>query len=142
VARIFGQAPLDQGPDLVRQRAGIRLTVDDPVNQGGRRSGPEWSLSRCCEGQNRAEAENVARRTNVVAVCLFRGHESGRAHHHARLGQRTRFRGQGNAEVEHTRAVIRHDHVRRFQVAVDHAGGVDCAQTLGQPGSQRENCAR
>ena len=34
---------------------------------------------------------------------------------------------------------IRDDHIRGFQVAVDHAGRVDRAQALSQPGGQRQH---
>jgi hypothetical protein len=88
-------------------------------------------LARGREGQNRAQAENVAGRSHIVAFCLFRRHESGRADHHPRLRQRARFRGKGDAEIEHSWPVIRDDHVRGFQIAMDHTCGVDRAQALG-----------
>ena len=60
----------------------------------------------------------------------LRRHEPGRSDHQARAGQRGGFRGAGDAEVDDVRAVLRQQDIRRLQVPVHHACGVDRGQAI------------
>ena len=75
--RILGQAPLDQWPDPVRHVPSRGGAVHDPVQQGGCRPRAERGLARRGERQHAAEAEDVGRRPDVMALGLLRGHEAG-----------------------------------------------------------------
>ena len=55
------------------------------------------------------------------------------------LGERAGLDRPGDAEIDHPRPVLGQQHVRRLQVAVHHARGVDRAQALGQPRGQRQH---
>jgi hypothetical protein len=51
---------------------------------------------------------------------LHRSHETGLADHHARLGDGSRVKRLGDAEIDSLRAALAEDHVRRLEVSVHH----------------------
>ena len=105
-----------------------------------RRRGPsaERALSRGGEGEDCPQAEDVARRADLMAHSLLGGHIPGRADHQARLRQRGGFHRPGDTEINDPRAVLGQQHVRRLEVPVHHARGVDRAQALRQARGQRQ----
>ena len=142
LAGILGQAALDQRPDFGRHPVKAGVAVDHAVQQRGRGPGAERALARGGEGQQRPEAEDVGRRPDLVTHGLLGGHEPGRADHQARLRQRRGFHRAGDAEVDDPRAVVRDQHVRRLEVPVHHARGVDRAEALRQARGQRQQRPR
>ena len=108
------------------------------VQQRRRGPGAERSLARRGVGKHRAQAEDVAGRPDFISRGLLGGHEPGRADHQARHRERGRFHRPGDAEVDDPRAVLGQQHVRRLEVAVHHARGVDRAQAFGQARGQRQ----
>jgi len=107
--------------------------MDHAVQQRRRCPGAERALARGGEGQDRPQAEDVARRPDFITGGLLGGHEPGRADHQACLRQRRGFHRAGDAEVDDPRAVLGYQHVRRLEVPVHHARGVDRAQALDLP---------
>jgi hypothetical protein len=106
--------------------------MDHAVQQRHRRSVAERALAGGGEGENRRQAEYVARRPDFVTRGLLGGHEPGRADHQARLRQNRGFRSPRDAEINDPRAVLRQQHVGRLEVPVHYARGVDRAQALRQ----------
>ena len=104
--------------------------MDHAVQQRCRRPGTERPLARGGEGQDRPQAEYVGRRPDFITRGLLGGHEPGRADHQARLRQRRGLRGPGDAEINDPRAILRNQNVRRLEVPVHHAGGVDRTQAF------------
>jgi hypothetical protein len=142
LAGVLGQAALDQPPYFGRHLVKAGGAVDHAVQQRGRGPGAERALARGGEGEDRPEAEYVARRPDFKAGRLLGGHEPGRADHQARLRQRGRFRRPGDAEINDPRSILGQQHIRRLKVPVHHARGVDRAQALGQASGQRQQRAR
>jgi len=70
--RILDHAALDQGPDPAGNVVGIRLAGDDLVQQCFTGPCPERFLAGSRERQDRAQAEDVARRPGFTALGLFR----------------------------------------------------------------------
>ncbi len=68
---ILGQAALDQRPDFGGQVFQVRRVVDHPVDQRGGGSGAERPLAGGGEGQDGAEAEDVAGRSDLAAFGLL-----------------------------------------------------------------------
>jgi hypothetical protein len=69
--------------------------------------------------------------------------EPGRPDDQARLRQHGGFGRPGDAEVDDPRPVLGEQHVRRLEVPVHHAHGVDRVEALRQPGGQRQQrCLR
>jgi hypothetical protein len=85
---ILIQAPLNQRPDIVRHLLQRRRSVDYPVDQGSSGPAAEGPLTGSSKRQDRAEAENVARRPDHAAFGLLGRHESGRPYHQPGAGQR------------------------------------------------------
>ena len=99
-SRPAGRAAVGRWPgSLARQRsisgrtsAGhaiqARLAVDHAVDQRGGRPAAERPLARGGEGEDRAQAEDVAGRADLAAFGLLRRHEAGRADHQSGTRQR------------------------------------------------------
>jgi hypothetical protein len=133
----------DQAPDFGREAIDIRLGADHPVQQRctGRLS--ERPFARSGEGQDSPQAEDVAGRPDVMAFGLFRGHEPGRADHHASTGQRSSLHGPANPEIDQSWPIFRQEYIRWLQVTMHHTRGVDCAQALSEPrGQPQHRCGR
>jgi hypothetical protein len=135
--RVLGQAPLDHGPQLGRHVPERRASVDNPVQQRGRRPGAERRPAGSREREDTAEAEDVRGRADVAASGLLGRHEAGRAHHPAVRTQPGRIRGAGDAEVNDPRPVDGEQHVRRLEVAVHEARRVHGTEAACQPGRER-----
>ena len=116
--------------------------MDHAVQQ--RRRGPcaERALARGGEGEHRPQAEDVGRWPDFVTGGLLGGHEPGRADHQSCLRQRRGFHRAGDAEVDDPRTVLGYQHVRRLEVPVHHACGVDRAQALREACGQCQQRAR
>ena len=134
---VLGQAALDQRAELGREPADVGRVVNDPVQQRLDRPGAERPLPCRRERQDRAEAEDIAGGVGWHASGLLRGHEPGRADHPASAGEPSGIHRAGDAEVDDPGAVSGQHDVRRLQVAVHNARGVDRLQPLGQPGGER-----
>ena len=130
-ARLLGQAAVDQPPQFAGQVAQLGRAVDQPVHQQGARPGTERPVPGSRVHQHRAQAEDVARRSGVMAQGLFRRHEPRRGEVSTRRG------GPRDREVGHPRPALGQQHVRRIDVPVYQARGVQRAQAFGQPGRQR-----
>jgi hypothetical protein len=142
---MLGQAAPDQRPDLSRQLTEASRVINQPVDQCRVRSGPERTLAAPRESEDRAQAEHVTRRSDVMAENLLRGHEPGRADHHVRTGLRTGLSRPGNPEVDDPRAILGQQDIRGLQVPVHDVRGMDGAQALGQTrrqGQQRPRIQR
>jgi hypothetical protein len=120
------QAAPDQGPDWGRQTIDIRLGADHPVQQRNTGSLSERPLARSGEGEDSPQAEDVAGRPDFMAFGLFRGHEPGRADHHASTGQRPCLHGPANPEIDQPRPIFSQEHIRWLQVTMHHTRGMDC----------------
>lgn len=142
LTRVFGKAALDYGPDLGRDLFQAWRAVHDAVDQRGRGTGPERSFAGGGEREHRSQAEYVTGRPDHLPFRLLRGHEAGRAHHQAGVGQRGRLCGAGDPEVDDPGSVGGQQHVGGFQVTVDNARCVDRAQALGQRCGQRQHRRR
>jgi hypothetical protein len=134
---ILSQAPFDQGPQLGRHVTEGRGAVDHAVQQRRRRSAPERRPAGRRVGQDAAQAEDVGRRTYLVAFGLLRRHEARRAHDAAGVREPGRVGRAGDAEVNDARSVAGQEHVGRLEVAVHDAGRMDSAQPGGKPGRER-----
>ena len=77
LAGVLGQAALDQPPRFGRHLVKAGGAVDHAVQQRRRGPGAERALARGGEGQDRPEAEDVARRPHFKACGLLGGHEPG-----------------------------------------------------------------
>ena len=77
-AGVLGQAALDQRPHFGRHPVQAGGVMDHAVQQRRRGPGAERALARGGEGEHRPEAEDVARRPDLVTGGLLRGHEPGR----------------------------------------------------------------
>ena len=135
---VLGQAVLDQRPHGGRHQVQAGRAVHDAVQEGGRSPGTERSLARRREREHRTQVEDVARRPDVGAHGLLGRHEPGRPDYQARLRQHGGFGRAGDAEVDDPRPVLGQQHVRRLEVPVHHAHGVDRVEALRQPGGQRQ----
>ncbi len=111
--------------DLVEHRRVGGGTVAEDVAAGGR------------EGEDGAEGEDVARRADVLALGLLRGHVAGRADHDPRLGHTVAVHRPGDAEVDDAGAVRGEEDVRRLEVTVDESRRVDLLEGGREPGAQR-----
>ena len=139
---VLGQAALDQWPHFGRYPVQAGGAMDHAVQQRRRGPGAERALARGCEGEDGPQAKDVAWRTDFKTGGLLGGHEPGRADHQAGLRQRREFRRAGYAEVDDPRAVLGYQHVRRLEVPMHHASGVDRAQALGQARGQCQQRGR
>jgi hypothetical protein len=142
LARVLGQAAADQRPDLVRQQIEAGWAVDQPVNQRRVGPGPERPLARTGKGQDRAEAENIAGRSDVLSQDLLGGHEPGRADHHVRTGDGAGLGGFGDPEVDDSRSVLCQQHIGGLQVTVHDPCDMDRVQALGQTRRQSQQGIR
>lgn len=121
--------------EALREPFEVGFLLGDTEHQGvhpavGR---AERQRARRRVGEDRAEAEHVAGRGDPVAAHLLGGHEAGRAHEGARSREaavRHGLQGAGDAEVDDAGPVDRHQDVRRLQVAVDEARGVDVLERV------------
>jgi hypothetical protein len=68
---ILGQAALDQRPDLDRQVVKVRRVEYHAVDQRGGGPGAERPFAGGGEGEDRAQAEDVAGRPDFSAFGLF-----------------------------------------------------------------------
>ena len=132
LAGVLGQAALDQRPHSGRHPVQAGGVMDHAVQQRRRDPGAERALARGGEGEDRAQAEDVARRPDFVTGGLLGGHEPGRTQPQPRLRQLCGFHRLGDTEVDDPRAVLGQQHVRRLEVPVHHARPVDRAQALRQ----------
>ena len=133
--RILGQRGQDQRPEQFRDRRGIRLGMQDPVQDGIGGSGAERHLPAGGVGEGHGPGEDVGRRPGAPGD-LLRRHEAGRADHHAGPGHRRRVQGLGDAEIDDLGAVVAQDDVGGLEVAVHDPGCVNDGQRLGQAGGQ------
>jgi hypothetical protein len=69
---ILDHAALDQGPDPARQVVSIRLAGNHPAQQDFTGPAPERFPAGGRERQDRAQAEDVARRPGLTTLGLFR----------------------------------------------------------------------
>jgi hypothetical protein len=76
---LLGQTASDQLPQVLWQVAELRRAVDQPVHQQSARPGTERAVPTGREHQHRTQAEDVARRSDVMAKGLLRRREPGRA---------------------------------------------------------------
>jgi hypothetical protein len=138
---MLGQASFDKRPYLDRNVAEIGDIVDDAVDHLEGRPGAERPVADGGEREHRAQAEYVARRPDLTAFGLLGGYEPWRPERPVpvRAGQRGCPGGSGDPEVDDPRAVAGQQHVRRLEVTVHDAHVVDRAQSLGQPGGQRQH---
>jgi hypothetical protein len=130
-ARFLGQAAADQPPQFAGQVAQLGRAVDQPVHQQGARPGTERPVPGSGVHQHRAQAEDVARGSDVLAQGLFRRHES-------RRGEvSTGGRGPRDREVGDPRPALGQQYVGRIDVPVHQARGMQRTQAFRQPGRQR-----
>jgi hypothetical protein len=137
LAGLLGQAALDQPAQILGYVTEGCRAVDQPVHQRGARPGAERSVTTTGEDQHGTQAEDVARRPEVIALGLFRRRELRRAE--VRQRQPARRGGLPDPEVGQPRPVLRQQHVRRVEVPVHHARGVNGAQAFRQSGRQRRH---
>ena len=97
LARVFGQAALDQRPDLRRNPVQVRRAVDHAVNQCVGRPAAERPLALGGEDEDRAQAEHVARRPDITAFGLLGGHDPGEPGSAADLIPKSTTRGPSSA---------------------------------------------
>lgn len=71
-----------------------------------------------------------------VSLCLLRSQESRSAHCGAGRGQAGAFQSPCDPEVQHPGAILGHDDVAWFQVAVNESAGVNGLQCLGEGSSE------
>ena len=134
--RLLGQAAFDQPAQLDRQATKVCRAVDQPVHKRGARPRTERLLPPARENQNRAQAEDVARRSGLLAQDLLRRQEPGRA---ATLVQQLAGRGRpAEPEAGKPRPILGQHDVRGVEVPVHDARGMDGTQALGQPGRQHQ----
>ena len=115
--------------------------MDDAIQQRRRCPCPERSLAGAGEGKHRPEVEDVAGRPDFTARALLGRHEPRRSDQQAGLRQRRRFHGAGDAEVNDPRTVLGQKHVRRLEIPVHHARGMDGIQAFRQaPGQRQQRC--
>jgi hypothetical protein len=86
----------------------------------------------------RSEREHVGGRANWPFGHLLGGHVLGRADPEAAAGERAHVCRPRDPEIDDPRAVGRQHDIRRLQVAVHYAGGVDHLQGLGYTSHQHE----
>ena len=117
---VFGQAPLDQRPELDGKATDVRRSENYPVQQCGAERGAERPLTGGGEGKHRAQAEHIAGRADPVASGLFGGHETRRAEYHASARQHARLRRlhEGHAAAKATGGYV----VSVWKPARKHAG--------------------
>jgi hypothetical protein len=87
--------------------------------------------------QHRTQAEDVARRPDVMTQGLLRRQEPGRAEVLTR--QRVILGARCDPEVDQPRPVLGQQDGRRTEVPVHHARGMQRAQAFRQPGRQRQH---
>ena len=75
LAGILGQAALDHRPHFGRHPIKARGAMDHAVQQRRRGPGAERALARGGEGEDRPEAEDVARRPDFITGSLLGRHE-------------------------------------------------------------------
>ena len=121
----------------IGERRDVWLLVDDSVQQGRGIPVRERTTSAGGEHQHGPEREHVARRADRRTGDLLRRQVARRTDHHAGRGQARFLECAGDAEVDHPRTVVGQDDVRRLEIAVDEAAGVDRHQRLGQPARER-----
>jgi hypothetical protein len=112
---------------------GATAAVGEVLGQRRSRSAAERRFARGGEGENGAQAEDVAGGTDLPAFDLFGGHVTGRAYEQAGARQRAGLGRDGNAEIDNARPVLGQQHVRGLQVTVDDPRGMDGAQARRQP---------
>jgi hypothetical protein len=135
---VLGEAALDQRPHRGRHPVKVGGSVNDAIQQRRRCPRPERSLASAGEGQHRPEVEDIAGRPDFTAHGLLGRHEPRRSDHQAGLRQPRCLHGAGDAEVDDPRTVLGQQHVRRLEIPVHHAGGVDRIQALRQARGQRQ----
>ncbi len=135
--RVLGEAGAYQAREQRRCAAEIGLLVDDLVEHRGRGEVTEGTAAGRCEGEHRAEREDVAGRADVPAQRLLGRHIAGRADHQSRLRHAVPVDRPRDAEVDDPGAVGRHQDVRRLQVTVDETGRVDLLERGREPGAER-----
>lgn len=86
-----------------------------------------------------AEREDVTGLGDLLPPDVLGCHVGRRSGAHTRGGDGGDVHGAGDAEVDDLGSVGGEDDVGRFQVAVDHSGGVDGLQRLGDPRRQHED---
>ncbi len=133
LAGVLGQAALDQPAHLGGYAVQVHLAVDRAVGQRGSRSAAERRFARGREGENGAQAEDVAGGTDLPAFDLLGGHVAGRAYEQSGTRQRAGLGRDGNAEIDDARPVLGQQHVRWLQVAVHDPRGMNGAQARRQP---------
>jgi hypothetical protein len=94
------------------------------------------------EVQDTAEAEDVGRRGDRLPGCLLGRDVLERPEERAGAGQGRALVEVSDAEVDHLQALPGQDHVRRLQVPVHQALGVDAGQGLPDPGRHHEDLGR
>ena len=112
--------------------------MDDAIQQRRRGPCPERPLAGGGEGKHRPEVEDVAGRPDFGPHGLLGRHEARRSNHQAGLRQRGCFGGAGDAEVDDPGTVRGQQHVRRLEIPVHHARGVDRIQAFRQARGQRQ----
>ena len=132
LAGVLGQAALDQPAHLGGHAVQVHLAVDGAVGQRGSRSAAERRFAGGGEGENGAQAEDVAGGTDLPAFDLFGGHVSGRAYEQPGTRQRAGLGRDGNAEIDDPRPVLSQQHVRWLQVTVHDPRGMNGAQARRQ----------
>jgi hypothetical protein len=133
VGRVLAHRRLDQPAQLAGEPVGAWLVVDDPVQHRRHLSLAERGRSGRREDGDRTPREDIRGRGDRVVEDLFRRHVAGGADGlpdvSADLAGGVELTGE--AEVDHFRPYRREQHVRRRQVAVHDAGGMDGAQRGG-----------
>ena len=122
--RVFGERGLYRGKQLRWGTGDVGVGVHDPVEHRGGRAGPERWPAGCGEHDRQGPGEHIGRGSRITVDLLGR-HETGRSDGHAGTGQRGRVRDLRDTEVDDSWPVGTQHHVRRFEIAVHHTGGVD-----------------
>ncbi len=139
---VLAQARADQVGDALGDALQVRFLLGDAEHQRVHTAaarGAEGQGAGGGVGEDRAEAEDVARRGDAVAPHLLGRHETGRPDERPGAGEPAvghGLQGPRDAEVDDARAVDGDQHVGRLQVAVDDAGGVDVLERVRESGRE------
>ena len=133
---VFRQAGVDHRAQGQRNAGEVGLAVHDAETDRERLAAGERRHTRRGEREHAAEREDVAFRSDGVALGLLGRHVGGRADRRVGGGDHCAARRPGDAEVDDPRPVGGNEDVAWLEVAVHKPLGVDRLQRLGQAAGQ------
>lgn len=140
ITRLPSQTAPHQRPQPIWHPTHIRRAIHQPVHEQRIRPHPERPLSASRVHQHRTQAEDVARRPDVLPQGLLRRREPGRA----QPGRAQPGRAQpGQRKPGHLRTVRGQQHLRRAEIPMHQPRIMNGPQALRQPERQpRQNVRR